>query len=53
MSVKVWTEEELKRISGSLEGKAPEEAIKWVVDNFTTGDFALKGVDKKADFIAP
>ena len=41
MSVKVWTEEELKKISGSLEGKAPEEAIKWVVDNFTTGDFAL------------
>ncbi|HLC18974.1 MAG TPA: phosphoadenylyl-sulfate reductase [Thermodesulfobacteriota bacterium] len=41
MAVKVWTQEELKKISASLEGKDPEKAIKWAVDNFSTGDLAL------------
>lgn len=36
-----WTEEELKKVSDSLEGKAPEEAVKWAVDNFSTNDLSL------------
>ncbi|MBE7413969.1 MAG: phosphoadenylyl-sulfate reductase [Deltaproteobacteria bacterium] len=36
-----WTEEELKKVSDSLEGKAPEEAIRWAVENFSTGDLSL------------
>ena len=38
---KVWTEEELKKASDSLEGKAPEEAIRWAVENFETKDLSL------------
>lgn len=38
---KAWTEEELKKVSDSLEGKAPEEAIKWAVENFATKDLSL------------
>lgn len=38
---KSWTEEELKKVSGQLEGKAPQEAIKWAVDNFATKDLSL------------
>lgn len=41
MSSKTWTEEELKKASDSLEGKAPEEAIKWVAANFDVKDFSL------------
>ncbi|MBI5559778.1 MAG: phosphoadenylyl-sulfate reductase [Deltaproteobacteria bacterium] len=32
--MKVWTESELEKISKSLEGKDPKEAIKWALDNF-------------------
>lgn len=38
---KKWTEEELKKVSESLEGKAPEEAIKWAVENFAVKDLSL------------
>ncbi|HBG45559.1 MAG TPA: phosphoadenylyl-sulfate reductase [Deltaproteobacteria bacterium] len=38
---KAWTEEELKKISDGLEGKAPEEAIRWAVENFATGELSL------------
>lgn len=31
---KVWTEEELKKVSDSLEGKSPQEVLKWALDNF-------------------
>ncbi len=41
MASKAWTEEELKRISATLEGKAPEEAVRWAVDNFGTKDISL------------
>ncbi len=41
MSTKTWTEEELKKVSDSLEGKEPEAAIRWVVENFDTRDFSL------------
>lgn len=34
MSVKQWTEEELKKVNEEMEGKTPEEAVKWAVDNF-------------------
>ncbi len=34
MSVKVWTEEELAGVSAELEGKEPQDAIKWAVENF-------------------
>ncbi len=36
-----WTDEELKKVSESLEGKAPEEAIRWAVENFSTSDLSL------------
>jgi phosphoadenosine phosphosulfate reductase len=38
---KIWTEEELKRVSSLLEGKDPREVLSWVVDNFETKAFAL------------
>lgn len=38
---KTWTESELKNISESLEGKAPEEAIKWAVENFEKKELSL------------
>lgn len=38
---KIWTVEELKEVSDALEGKEPEDALKWVVDNFGTEEFAL------------
>jgi phosphoadenosine phosphosulfate reductase len=38
---KVWTESELKNISESLEGKAPEEAIRWAVENFGKKELSL------------
>ncbi len=41
MSTKVWTEEELKKVSESLEGKGPEAALKWAVENFNTPDISL------------
>lgn len=41
MTSKVWTEEELKGISDSLEGKGPQAALKWVIENFDTNEFAL------------
>ena len=41
MPAKTWTEEELKKVSDSLEGKSPQEAIKWAVDNFATKDLSL------------
>ncbi len=34
MSAKVWTEEELKKVSDELEGKEPQDAIRWAVENF-------------------
>lgn len=36
-----WTDEELKKVSESLEGKAPEEAVRWAVENFSTSDLSL------------
>lgn len=41
MSVKVWTEEELNKVSAELEGSEPEEAIKWLAGNFEREDFSL------------
>lgn len=41
MSDRIWTEEELKKVSDSLEGKAPEEAIKWAVENFDAKGLSL------------
>lgn len=41
MSTKVWTAEELKIVNDGLEGKSPEEAIKWGVANFATKDLSL------------
>lgn len=41
MSEKAWTEEELKKVSESLEGKSPEEAVKWAVSNFPEKDMSL------------
>ncbi len=38
---KTWTETELKNISDSLEGRSPEEAIKWAVENFETKELSL------------
>lgn len=34
MSTKVWGENELKEVSNRLEGKGPEDAIRWAVENF-------------------
>lgn len=36
-----WTEEELKKVNSALEGKGPEAALKWVIDNFDRNEFAL------------
>ncbi|MFQ5735281.1 MAG: phosphoadenylyl-sulfate reductase [Thermodesulfobacteriota bacterium] len=41
MSKKQWSEEELKRVSDGLEGRPPQEALRWVVDNFDREQFAL------------
>lgn len=41
MKDKVWTEEELKAASEALDGKEPQAALKWVVENFDVNDFAL------------
>ncbi len=41
MSKKEWTKEELKAVSDSLEGRPPQDALKWVVDNFSREEFAL------------
>lgn len=38
---KEWSLEELKRVSDSLEGRPPQEALGWVVANFAREDFAL------------
>ena len=38
---KVWTETEISRVSAELEGKPPQDVLRWVVDNFETGEFAL------------
>lgn len=34
MTTKVWKEEELKEISNGLEGKDPEDAIRWAIAHF-------------------
>ncbi len=41
MSAMIWTEGELKKVSESLEGKEPQAALKWAVENFDTPDIAL------------
>lgn len=41
MSGKIWTEEELKKVNDSLEGKSPEEALKWGLDNFGQEEISL------------
>src|SRR4030066_266103 len=41
MSTKQWTREELKKVGESLEGRPPQDALKWVADNFEHGDLAL------------
>lgn len=41
MEGKTWTEEELKRVSDGLEGKGPEAALRWVVENFGRDEFTL------------
>jgi len=41
MTTKIWTPEELKEVNSGLEGKAPEDALKWVVANFNRDEFAL------------
>lgn len=38
---RIWTQEELKEVSDSLEDKTPQEILQWVIDNFHTDDFAL------------
>ncbi len=38
---KDWTDTELARVSAELEGKTPQEILRWVVDNFAIEDFAL------------
>lgn len=38
---KVWTEEELKKVSDGLEGKEPVEAVKWANDNFSRDELSL------------
>ena len=37
----VWSQEDLKKVNDSFEGKDPREALKWVVDSFPGEDFAL------------
>ncbi|MBI5971250.1 MAG: phosphoadenylyl-sulfate reductase [Deltaproteobacteria bacterium] len=41
MTTKVWTPEELKEVAVALEGKPPEDALRWSVDNFKRDEFAL------------
>jgi phosphoadenosine phosphosulfate reductase len=41
MPDKSWTEEELKKVSDSLEGKAPEEAVEWALSSFGQKDISL------------
>ncbi|MBI5561265.1 MAG: phosphoadenylyl-sulfate reductase [Deltaproteobacteria bacterium] len=41
MSTKEWTDEELRAVNASLEGKGPDAALRWVVDNFDRDEFAL------------
>lgn len=41
MSNKTWTEDELKKVNESLEGKGPQAVIEWVVNNFERQEFAL------------
>lgn len=36
-----WTIDELKKVSDALEEKEPQDALRWVVDNFDTREFAL------------
>lgn len=36
-----WTAEELKEVSDRLESLEPQDALRWVVDNFETREFAL------------
>ncbi len=38
---RAWTEDELKEVNSSLEGKGPEAAIRWVVENFARDECAL------------
>lgn len=38
---KIWTIEELKKVSDSLEDKTPQDILRWVVENFNREDFAL------------
>jgi phosphoadenosine phosphosulfate reductase len=38
---KTWTESELKNISESLEGRAPEDAVRWAVENFEREEISL------------
>ncbi len=37
----VWTDTEITRANAELEGKEPEEILRWVVDNFELKEFAL------------
>jgi phosphoadenosine phosphosulfate reductase len=41
MLTKAWTEDELKKVAGALEGKAPEEALRWGIENFSRDDISL------------
>ncbi|MBI5238406.1 MAG: phosphoadenylyl-sulfate reductase [Deltaproteobacteria bacterium] len=41
MAAKAWTEKELGEVNVRLEANEPQEALKWVVENFRARDFAL------------
>lgn len=41
MSTKQWSKEELVNINASLEGRSPQEVLKWVADNFDAKEFGL------------
>ncbi|MBI5235281.1 MAG: phosphoadenylyl-sulfate reductase [Deltaproteobacteria bacterium] len=41
MSTKQWSREELQKVNASLEGRSPQEVLKWVADNFDVKEFAL------------
>lgn len=41
MSTRQWSRDELSKVNASLEGRWPQEVLKWVVDNFDVKDFGL------------
>ena len=41
MTTKIWTEDELKEVNAYLDGRAPQDALKWVADNFDASEYAL------------